>query len=52
MIADFFEKANMDGALLRFETVNNDLENIRDQLFCIKESCKYYKILITNINST
>lgn len=39
MIADFFEKANLDGALLRFETLNNDLDFIRTKLFEVKESC-------------
>ncbi len=36
-ISSFFEKSIMETCLLNYETLNNDLDNIRQELFLIKE---------------
>jgi len=37
-ISSFFEKSIMETCLLNYETLNNDLDNIRQELFIIKEN--------------
>lgn len=36
-ISSFFEKSIMETCLLNYETLNNDLDNIREELYHIKE---------------